>query len=813
MLRFSKKKTPRNRPVKPRSLFGRLIPIGTVLALCGIAYLTWTLDLSFDVLTEEKDPFNYDGLVETISTQLTEELSRLRARTTASMGADVAAGNITTEPSQLLNSENWQVPHLLSARLIAPGVTRINDDQSPPLTFACFDLVYNAEEGKAPLPLEVHKFGSPDQHIDLVEPVKNQAGEIIGTLVASYNIAILQQKLNQHEVGNAYVELQQGTSALAAKGNAGMRVRALVKPQIKPIDNSRWQIALWVPSVTAVEVRQTVWQKLALVIGLIIVVFVVAGLLTRLENKRLAAMPDTADEPDKPATAEPVKEASTTQQSPATANTVAADVLFHGQDGLIVVDEGGASEEGSDMVETNTGVADASIFKAYDIRGIVDKALTVEVVKRIGQALGSEALARGEKLIVVARDGRSSGPRLMAALIEGLVSTGIKVMDVGMVPTPVLYFAAWKFAHGTGVMLTGSHNPPEYNGLKMVIGEQTLASEEIQNLRKRIESSDFVTGKGVTQKKDIIDAYIKRVTDDVMLLRRFKVVVDCGNGVAGVVAPKLLTALGCEVIELYSEVDGSFPNHHPDPSKPENLKDVIAKVAETGADLGMAFDGDGDRLGIITSEGKVVWPDRAMMLYAEDILKRNPGAEIIYDVKCSKHLADEIKKYGGKATMWNTGHSLIKAKMKETGALLAGEMSGHIFFKERWYGFDDATYTAARLLELLGPKSAGGPVLDVFNALPDSVNTPEINVKMEEGAHHAFINEFVKKARFEGATISTIDGLRADFENGWGLVRASNTTPVLVLRFEADSDIALANIMKKFKEQMLAVDAGLDLSF
>lgn len=798
---MAKYKKIKNR-AKPRSLAGRLIPVGAVVALCAIAWFASTLDLMPDTETVLADPIRYQGLAKTVAVELEKEFTILRKGLRDHVAIEQLVDRVQADSAQLLNTGNWQTPYLLSARLLATGVTRTNDAQMPPLSYACFDLVYNVEHKGEETALEVHKFGQAEQHIDLVEPVKNAAGEVTGTLVASYNIALLQQGLNKMAVADSYVEIQQGSVILASRGLQGARIGDAIS---SPIKGTHWRLALWKPVAQASAVQSFVWGKLALVVGLVVLVLLVAGALGWRENKRLAAMPDMPNEYD--------AASASSDLVVSTDDAAATDVIFQGSNGLIVDEEDVEDEEADNMTEQVAVMPEASIFKAYDIRGIVDKTLTVTAVRQIGQALGSEALARGEKQMVVARDGRISGPKLIAALEEGLLASGINVLNVGMVPTPVLYYAAWKFAHGTGVMLTGSHNPPDYNGLKMVIGETTLASEEIQKLRGRIESGDMATGKGIRQEKDVLDSYIKRITGDVMLLRRFKVVVDCGNGVAGVVAPRLLNELGCEVIELFSEVDGNFPNHHPDPSKPENLKDLISMVLETGADLGLAFDGDGDRLGVITSEGKVIWPDRAMMLYAENILSRNPGAEVIYDVKCSTHLAEVIRQYGGKATMWNTGHSLIKAKMKETGALLAGEMSGHIFFKERWYGFDDATYTAARLLELLGPKSKGGPVIDVFNALPDSINTPEINIKMAEGAHHAFIKKFVEKARFEDATVHTIDGLRADFADGWGLVRASNTTPVLVLRFEADSDIALARIMNKFKKQMLAVDASIDLSF
>ena len=440
---------------------------------------------------------------------------------------------------------------------------------------------------------------------------------------------------------------------------------------------------------------------------------------------------------------------------------------------------------------------DPSIFKAYDIRGIVDKSLTTEAAYWIGRALGAEAAARGEQHIYVARDGRLSGPKLVEALSRGLLEAGRDVTDLGMVPTPVLYYAAYELGSGSGIMVTGSHNPPEYNGLKMVLGGTTLSGPDIQALHQRIIDGDLSQGQGQRDTADVVEQYIARITADVQLAKPLKVIVDCGNGVPGAVAPALLRALGCEVSELFCEVDGNFPNHHPDPSQPENLLDLKQALTEQHADIGLAFDGDGDRLGVVTPTGNVIWADRQMMLYARDVLSRNPGAEIIYDIKCTTHLARIIQQAGGKATMWKTGHSFIKAKLKESGALLAGEMSGHIFFKERWYGFDDALYTAARLLEILARD--GRPVDAVFDELPDSINTPELKLHTAEGEHHPLVDRLIAAADFPDATITTIDGLRVDFADGFGLVRASNTTPCLVFRFEADDAEGLARIQADFR--------------
>lgn len=453
----------------------------------------------------------------------------------------------------------------------------------------------------------------------------------------------------------------------------------------------------------------------------------------------------------------------------------------------------------------------AEIFKAYDIRGIVGKTLTTSVARQIGQAFGSEARLQGQDTVVIGRDGRLSGPDLVDALSEGLQHAGIDVIDIGLAPTPVVYYAAHHFQCASCIAVTGSHNPPDYNGFKMVIAGTTLSGDTIQRLRARIENDDYLSGNGNFKSETILADYIQRITDDIKLARPLNVVVDCGNGVAGVIATDLLSALGCNVTALYCEVDGTFPNHHPDPSKPENLQDLIQAVAREKADIGLAFDGDGDRLGVITSDGTVIWPDRQMMLYAIDILQRNPGAEIIFDIKCTTNLPRIIREHGGRPLMWRTGHSLVKAKLKETGAPLAGEMSGHIFFQERWYGFDDATYTAARLLEILARDKRSST--EIFTALPDSVNTPELNVLMKEGEHYRFVEKLLQNANFDDAEITTIDGLRVDFSDGFGLVRASNTTPSLVIRFEGNSSEALQRIQERFRKLMKQTDPAIILPF
>jgi phosphomannomutase/phosphoglucomutase len=455
---------------------------------------------------------------------------------------------------------------------------------------------------------------------------------------------------------------------------------------------------------------------------------------------------------------------------------------------------------------------DRSIFRAYDIRGVIGKTLDEGVARLIGQSVGSLMREKGLQEIVVGRDGRLSGPSMSSALIEGLRRAGCDVIDIGEAPTPVVYFGTFHLNTGCGIAVTGSHNPPDYNGFKIVVGGETLSGQAIQDLYIRISENRLDdSGGGGLQVTSIAGDYVERISGDIQLERRLKIVVDAGNGVAGGIAPQVLEAIGAEVVPLYCEVDGEFPNHHPDPSEPHNLKDLITFVAKFEADLGIAFDGDGDRLGVVTRQGEIIYPDRLLMLFAQDVLGRNPGASVIYDVKCTGHLAGQILRHGGSPIMWKTGHSLIKAKMKETEAELAGEMSGHFFFRERWFGFDDGIYSAARLLEILAADERRPE--EVLGELPKGFSTPELKIAMEEGEHYAFIDTFRERAKFDGAKIATIDGVRADWPDGWGLVRCSNTTPSLVLRFDADTPQALERVQNLFRAQLLAIDPGLTLPF
>jgi phosphomannomutase/phosphoglucomutase len=452
-----------------------------------------------------------------------------------------------------------------------------------------------------------------------------------------------------------------------------------------------------------------------------------------------------------------------------------------------------------------------SIFKAYDIRGIIGKTLDAAIARQIGQAFGSAARAKGERVVVIGRDGRLSGPELAAALAAGLQATGIEVIDLGVVATPMLYFGTQVLDAQSGIMVTGSHNPPDYNGFKMVLAGDAIYGDTIQGLYQTIRTGEFATGAGNYRTHDIRQAYLERIVSDVKLARPMKIAIDCGNGVAGAFAGDLYRAMGCDVIELFCDVDGNFPNHHPDPAHPENLQDLIACLQHTDAGIGLAFDGDGDRLGVVTKDGQIIYPDRQLMLFAQDVLTRHPGGEILYDVKCTRHIAPWVTAHGGKPLMWKTGHSLVKAKMRETGAPLGGEMSGHIFFKDRWYGFDDGLYAGARLLELLSRLDDPSAVL---NALPQSTSTPELHLKLAEGENVTLIEKLQRDARFPGAQqIITIDGLRVEYADGFGLARSSNTTPVVVMRFEAETQEALQRIQQEFKRVLLAAKPDAVLPF
>lgn len=752
----------------------------------------------------------------------------------------------------------YYFPEAINVRLLPPGLDRIDKEASPPLGYAAIAQMRKAEMNAIPPPAEVHLYSTPQQHINLVRRVMSLGGErVVGHIMLSLSDKAMQKTLADLQAIDGYLELQQRgpkSEPVVILGQGNEVFKSGEPVFIQGVKGSLWQVAYWPSKSQAGFVGKTGIWTLA-VLGLAAAVFIVLmlvlfkritgalnrdqiNLVTLLKDYRnqrvgnsytggLTEMNETIDfmtqfasnstvpETGKMAPREQDEEyaagdeASSADKDAPVGNDFAANFSTLPDSSVVVEGEAHDEEEPHSMTEAVS--VDPTIFRAYDIRGVVNQSLTAETVELIGRAIGSEAIQRGRNTVVVGRDGRLSGPLLSAALVRGLLATGCDVKDIGEVPTPALYFATHYLDTMTGVVVTGSHNPPDYNGLKIMIDGETLSGDAIQWLRERIETGNFTAGQGQTEQLNILPDYIERIRGDIEVARPMKIVVDCGNGVAGAVAPKLFKALGCDVVELFCDVDGNFPNHHPDPSKPENLKDLIKAVADHQADVGLAFDGDGDRLGVISSAGKVIWPDRVLMMFATDVLARNPGGMIIYDVKCSRNLDSVISSQGGEPLMWKTGHSFIKAKIQETGALLAGEMSGHIFFKERWYGFDDGLYAAARLLEILSRDERKSN--DLFLELPDSVNTPELNVQMQEGEPGKFIEQLLASAHFEDANVSTIDGLRADFKDGWGLVRASNTTPVLVIRFEADDEAGLARIMGEFRRVMLQVKPDITLPF
>jgi phosphomannomutase/phosphoglucomutase len=712
--------------------------------------------------------------------------------------------------------------HLLPSDWDLPGGQR-------QLSFATLAMLREVRDSGKASPAEVHQFSSSRPHIAMAVPILARGtGQVLGILHLTLPMTILQQAMEAVVGRDAQVELRQlvdGEEVVLLTNEDAGQIRGNGNGGFL-ISGSIWKVVFQLPEVGSLPAINPVMVAVPL-LGLMLI-----GLLMAFQVRRLKGMLQVDNDTiikivNRGLHGRPVKsERSRLRELQLTMDQL-VDMAHHispaleQQHKLAEAEEGVAkkdkvSPEKSKPTAVSTpspAVANlpATIFRAYDIRGVAGSELSPELVFQLGRAIGSEAGDQGEQSMIIARDGRNSSPDITAELCRGLIASGRDVVDIGVVPTPVLYFATHFLGSSSGVMVTGSHNPPDYNGFKIVINGTTLSGEAIQGLKKRIESSNFTEGKGSRQEEDLIPDYLGRITEDVQMSRPLKVVVDCGNGVAGVIAPALLKAMGCEVEELYCEVNGNFPNHHPDPGKPENLLDLVAAVKSKQADLGIAFDGDGDRLGVVDSSGKIIWPDRLLILLARDVLSRQPGADIIYDIKSTRHLASAILSGGGRPLMWKSGHSLIKTKLQEGGAMLAGEMSGHIFFQERWYGFDDGIYAAARLLEILSTDARSSA--EVFAELPESPSTPELNMPLAEDAKFALLQKMRADGGIPGAKLITIDGIRAEFERGWGLIRPSNTTPSVVFRFEADDETELQKIQQLFRERLLAIDSNLKLPF
>jgi phosphomannomutase/phosphoglucomutase len=727
------------------------------------------------------------------------------------------------------------VPDALLVRLLSPQLSVPDTRLTPNMGYASLQLLRQAENSDQPSAAELHQFGTPHQHIAIVAAVRDQAGDVQGVLHAAYSTQMLGKLLDSFDSLKGHVEWQQvipGKSALviAEKGSVTSSQRA--PDGVFPIPGTIWQIAYWGDSDIVLEPIDIAFQAVP---GLLLVILaallmlmlskLMAGALKKDQHsilslvealvvgrppkKQFARLSDL--QPTLDVMEHQIREYRTRQieKSKIQQATVVQEVVASSID----VDEGVAelSHASTVVAQVKSVEIDPSIFRAYDIRGIVGKTLTEEVVALLGQGFGSDVFEQGYNNVVVARDARRSSEHLQRALIEGLQASGRNIIDLGMVPTPLLHYAVHELDAECGVMITGSHNPLQYNGLKLIVGNESPTADAIQDLRRRIDADQLLRGEGSFDTQNIVDNYIERILSDVRMGQTLKVVVDCANAAASVVAPELYRQLGCEVIELYCDVDGDFPNHHPDPGDPNNMRDLQSAVVAHEAALGLAFDGDGDRLGVVDSAGKIIWPDRLLMYLAIDILTREPGGDIIYDVKCSRHLASIVLSNGGRPLMWKSGHSMLKAKMKETHALLAGEFSGHIVFSERWYGFDDGVYAGARLLEILSLDYRTSS--EIFSELPESLSTPEYVLRLEEGQAGSVMEAIDQLPDLPGARMVRIDGLRAEFEKGWGLVRASNTIPALVFRFEAETQEDLEHVQSEFRGILKKIDPKLQAPF
>lgn len=796
---------------------------------------------------EQKAAQRGEQIANVVVGQLTEGLSRYTALVQSAAQDPALEMLMLTRDAEALTQRELDLKRSFAAQrvLLIPAVDEgrwLGD--YPALSYAELDMVLAAKGGAVPA-IEAYTTSQGD-HFDVIRPVVYQK-VIVGYVLASFDVATVQRLLVQMDIKSSYMAISQNmgngeAKVLARHGDEAVKSsRELIT---LPVPESHWQMQIWQQN-SATEFLGVHWWIVYWLATMLILVLL--GAVMRIVRRSLErALRDdgqlcvqfvrdrlqgnwmgkeytprlsefsqvVADLRASPwqhasivaatSAAEASEKVATEAKSKSEASYI--DLLFQSKDAIAVEEK-----QSTQIVAGDYNELPQSIFRTYDIRGIVGRTLTPEIVYDIGLAIGSEAWECGEQTLVVGRDGRLSSPQLADALIAGLRASGRNVINLGRVPTPLVYFATHYLSARSGVMITGSHNPVDYNGLKIVIKGETLAQEAIQGLYQRIIKKEFTRGAGSLTAQDLVADYLARVCTDVRVRRPLKVVVDCGNGVAGEVAPALLRNLGCEVIALYCDVDGQFPNHHPDPSQPENLRDLIAAVKRNHADVGLAIDGDGDRLGVVDSRGQIIWPDRQLMLYAIDVLKSNPGAQIIYDVKCSRNLQDVIAAHGGRPVMWKSGHSVLKAKLKEDGALLAGEMSGHIFFNDRWFGFDDACYTAARLLEILSESERSSA--EAFDLIPDAISTPELRLDMAEGAHYVFMERIRKEVKFPDAELITIDGVRAEFADGWGLVRASNTTPCLTLRFEADNAAALDRIKQLFRKVLMGLDASLKLPF
>ncbi|VAW33815.1 Phosphoglucomutase @ Phosphomannomutase [hydrothermal vent metagenome] len=757
--------------------------------------VTWTILLVFSLvlsllfaatiindIKERSIKGSLKDYADTILLQVDHNFKSINTKVNNSINNNLALLN-STDNNNFINAIKQDLPSALRVMVSTQVLNDIKPMNFPAINYATLDMLKNTRKTNQDPIAEIHLFGQQNQYLNYIHTLNNKQESY---LIISLPAAEILTGLSNPNIAEGRIVVTQKAgefSRINLKSWGTVPTSSDLITSTSAVPNSFFHVEYaYVAPFYLLRGMTTMSALVGLLSSVLLFVAVILSIMKKIKLIKQKQIDTSVYVPTgKPRELKYI-EGTTQQNKKITDNNMTKKIKI-----------------------------DKSIFRAYDIRGIVDEALTVDTVKLIGQAIGTENKKRGNNDIVVARDGRLSGNTLLKALIQGLNQSGCNVINIGAVPTGVLYFATHHLGIGSGVMLTGSHNPPNYNGLKIMLNGETLAGKLIMNLYRSIINKELDEGEGSEQSMDIVDDYVDYISSDIQLENELKVVVDAGNGIGGIVGPQVLEEIGCEVIQLHCEVDGNFPNHHPDPSVPENLRDLIASVKATDADLGIAFDGDADRLGVVTKEGEVIFSDRVLMLFAKDVLTRQPGASIIFDVKCTGHLPKVIVQSGGLPIIWKTGHSFMKAKLQETKAALAGEMSGHFFFNERWFGFDDGIYAAARLLEILDQEDR--PATEVFAELPNSVSTPELKCHTQEGENYAFMEKFQKVASFPNANLTTIDGIRADFADGWGLVRCSNTTPCLVLRFDADNQEALDRIKQEFRQQILAVDDTLKLPF
>jgi phosphomannomutase / phosphoglucomutase len=732
-----------------------------------------------------------------------------------SLADDNLLKQLLTEPnSELQTVTEKGLEERLNAiqvRIIPIGSATKTDEGKVPIRFSELDLILRSEKGEMQFPeaIQIDK----DWLIHWVIPVKKE-NQVVGTIFVSLHAEPVFKRFRTVDLTLGKFEFLQEFSASPVQTLNQLGESATETSAISKIPDSYWSIKFTGSDTFKASATAPLTLWILIVLAMAGVSLIICWLASRFAYMVMLRK-DTGQQQSLQQVVSLAKQ---------NVDELPAGLLYQNKDVLDVeiieedqkilgIDESTGKQTGiSNLPAIDASSIPAHIFRSYDIRGIYGKEITLDLAFKIGQAVGSEALDQGEKSIVVARDARIHSEELTRALIKGILRTGCYVINIGVVPTPLLYFATFHFSDtNSGVMVTASHNPKEFNGFKVVMQNQALSDNGVQELRERIISQRLHQGVGEETPREIIKDYIDRIFSDVAIAGNIKLVVDAGNAVPGIVAPQLFEELGCEVIPLYCDLDGNFPNHEPDPTVEKNLQDLIAKVKETNADLGVAFDGDGDRLVVVTPRGDILWPDRLLMLFAKDVLQRNPGADILFDVKCSRLLNQVISGYGGRPIMWKTGHSPMKAKMEETRALIGGEYSGHIFIKDRWYGFDDGIYAMARLLEIITLRDQ--KIDSIFAAFPSQVATPEIRITVADQEKFAIMTAIVESAKFPNCVVNTIDGLRADFEKGWGLVRASNTSAALTFRFEAETQEELDRIKKAFKQEIHKIHPHLILTF